>query len=108
MNTEDDAAVITRFALENKDEVCVRALDIFVTALGAEAGNLALKVAATGGVYIAGGIAPRIVKRLQSADFVSAFTGKGRLNGFLEKVPVHVIMEPNVGLYGAAAVALNL
>jgi glucokinase len=108
MQLEDHAAVITRFALENSDRLCVETLDIFVTALGAEAGNLALKVGATGGIYIAGGIAPRMLQRLEARDFVAAFTNKGRLSAFLEAIPIRVILEPNAGLLGAAEVAANL
>lgn len=108
MDTDDDAAVITRFALAGRDECCAAALDRFVRALAAEAGNLALKVAATGGVCIAGGIAPRIVERLRASDFARAFTAKGRLGRFLEAVPVRVILNPDVGLLGAAEVAAHL
>jgi glucokinase len=76
--------------------------------LGAQAGNLALTVAAKGGVYLAGGIAPRIVQRLQNGLFLNAFRDKGRLSEFLSRIPVHVIMNPSVGLLGAAAVAARL
>jgi glucokinase len=81
------------------------ALDVFVSCLGAQAGNLALTVLATGGVYLAGGIAPRIVERLRAGGFGAAFRDKGRLASFVARVPVHVIVNPDVGLLGAAAAA---
>jgi glucokinase len=108
MDTDDDAAVVTRFALAGRDECCAAALDRFVRGLAAEAANLALKVAATGGVCIAGGIAPRIVDRLREPDFARAFTAKGRLSRFLEAIPVRVILNPDVGLLGAAEVAAHM
>jgi glucokinase len=105
---EDPAAVVSRHALAGTDAACTKALDIFISVYGAEAGNLALKVLASGGVYLAGGIAPRILDKLQSGTFVLAFRGKGRLSAMLENVPVHVILNPRVGLLGAAAVAARL
>jgi glucokinase len=107
MEREDAAAVISRHALAGTDLLCVRALDVFASAYGAQAGNLALTVMATGGVYLGGGIAPRIVDKLQDGGFVTAFRAKGRLAGLLAKVPVHVIVNPGVGLLGAAVVAAS-
>jgi glucokinase len=97
--------VIVRHALAGTDRLCDRALDLFCEILGAQAGNLALTVVATGGVYLGGGIAPRIVGRLRSGPFLEAFRDKGRLSGLLARIPVRVIMNPNVALLGAAAVA---
>lgn len=108
MEREDPAAVVTRRALAGSDPLCVRALDRFVETFGAQAGNLALTIVATGGVYLAGGIAPRIVPKLEDGAFVAAFRNKGRLSTFLAKVPVHVIVNPKVGLLGAAALAAEL
>lgn len=108
METEDPAAVIVRRAAAGDDPLSARALDAFMSALGAEAGSLALTVLATGGVYLAGGIAPRIVPQLRAGDFLDAFRSKGRLSNLLARVPVHVIMHPGVGLLGAAAVAAAL
>lgn len=108
MELEDPAAVISRHALAGTDPLCVRALDVFASAYGAQAGNLALTVMATGGVYLGGGIARRLVGKLRDGLFVSAFNDKGRLADLLAKVPVHVIVNPNVGLLGAAAVAARL
>ena len=73
----DPPAVITASALESKSDLCAAALDMFVSAYGAEAGNLALKVMATGGVYVGGGIAPKILPKLRTGSFVRAFTAKG-------------------------------
>jgi glucokinase len=105
MGQEDPAAVIARHALAGTDCLSDRALDLFCEILGAQAGNLALTVVATGGVYLAGGIAPRIVERLRSGPFLKAFRDKGRLSELLSRIPVHVITTPNVALLGAAAVA---
>jgi glucokinase len=105
MQRKDPAAVISRRALEQSDALCVRALHIFSTVLGAQAGNFALTVLASGGVYLAGGIAPKIVDKLRDGSFTDAFRHKGRLSSLLERMPVHVIMNRNVGLLGAAAVA---
>lgn len=108
MAKEDPAAVISRHGLAKTDRLADRALDLFCEVLGAQAGNLALTVVATGGVYLAGGIAPRIVERLESGPFLAAFRDKGRMSELLARVPVHVIVNPNVGLLGAAAVAARL
>jgi len=105
METEDPAAVVTRHALAGTDRLSDQALELFCEIFGAQAGNLALTIVATGGVYLAGGIAPRIVERLKAGPFLDAFGDKGRLSDLLSRVPVHVIMNPSVGLLGAAAVA---
>ena len=105
MEKEDPASVITRHGLARTDCLSDRALELFCEILGAQAGNLALTVVATGGVYLAGGIAPRIVERLKDGPFLTAFRDKGRMSDLLSRIPVHVIMNPNVGLLGAAAVA---
>jgi glucokinase len=105
LEKEDPASVITRHGLARTDCLSDRTLDLFCEILGAQAGNLALTVVATGGVYLAGGIAPRIVERLKDGPFVTAFRDKGRMSELLSRIPVHVIMNPNVGLLGAAAAA---
>jgi glucokinase len=104
----DAAAVITSHALDGSDALCVRTLEVFVTRLGAVAGDLALTILATGGVYVGGGIAPRIMDLLRHERFLDAFRGKGRLAKLLARIPVCVITNPNVGLLGAAAVAAAL
>ena len=103
--TEDRASVISRHGMEGTDELCVKALHMFVSAFGAQAGNLALTLAAYGGVYLAGGIAPRILKKLEDGSFMDAFLGKGRLSGLLAGIPVRVILDERIGLRGAARVA---
>lgn len=105
MTHGEPAAVVTRRGLEGSDPLCERALDLFARCFGAQAGNVALTVLASGGVYLAGGIAPRIAAKLQGAPFLEAFRSKGRLSAFLAKVPVHVVVNPNVGLLGAAVAA---
>ncbi len=101
----DPAPVITRHALSRSDAACVRVLEIFVSAYGAEAGNLALKTMPTGGLYVVGGIAPRIVQRLKDGAFIQAFLAKGRHTVILESIPVRLVMETRVGLVGAASIA---
>ena len=105
---EDPAAVVTEAALAGEDPVCARALDVFVAALGAEAGNLALKALALGGVFVGGGIAPRIRAKLEDGAFVAAFRDKGRFAPLLASIPVHVVLEPRAALLGAARVASGL
>jgi glucokinase len=101
----DPNAVITELALAAKSEICEKALDMFVSAYGAEAGNLALKVLSVGGLYIGGGIAPRILEKLKDGTFIKAFTDKGRLSQLLINMPVRVILESKAALLGAAAYA---
>lgn len=108
MEKEDPAKVITRHGLAGTDCLSVRTLDLFCEILGAQAGNLALTIVATGGTYLAGGIAPQVAERLKSGPFLAAFRNKGRLSELLSRIPAHVIMNPNVGLLGAAAVAGRL
>ncbi|HEX3234010.1 MAG TPA: glucokinase [Gemmatimonadales bacterium] len=108
MEQEDPAAVVVRHGLGGTDRLSQQALDLFCDVFGAQAGNLALTVVATGGVYLGGGIAPRLVERLKSGPFLTAFRDKGRLSGLLSRIPVHVILNPNVGLLGAAAVAARM
>lgn len=107
MMQEDPAAVIVRHALSETDAVCMHALDLFTSLLGAQAGNLALTVFAVGGVYVAGGIAPRILHKLRTGPFLPSFHGKGRVSHLVRRVPVHVVTNANVGLLGAAHMAAN-
>lgn len=104
----DPAAVIFRHALAGTDALCRETLDLFVDALGGAAGDLALTVLARAGIYVGGGIAPRIVAVLREGAFLRAFRDKGRLSAYVENVPVHIIVNPHVGLLGAAAVAARL
>jgi glucokinase len=105
MRYEDPSAVITRVALDGSCELCVRALDMFVSIYGAEAGNLALKLKATGGVFVGGGIAPKIIQKLKDSTFMKAFVEKGRMKFLLEAIPVRVILNDKLGLLGAARFA---
>jgi glucokinase len=102
---EDPNVVITELALAAKSEICEKALDMFVSAYGAEAGNLALKVLSVGGLYVGGGIAPRILEKLKDGTFMKAFSDKGRLSQLLAHMPVRVILESRTALLGAAAYA---
>jgi len=106
MKSEDPAAVVTRHAIAGDDPLCVMALHLFLDVFGAVAGNLALTVLATGGVYLGGGIAPRLEQPLRDGPFLSAFATKGRLSPLLARMPIHLIRTPNAGLLGAAAVAV--
>jgi glucokinase len=102
LRVQDPAAVITAAALEGKDPVCAQALDVFVSVYGAEAGNMALRFLAFGGVFLGGGIAPRILPRLQDRGFLEAFRSKGRMRPLLEEVPVKVALNERTALLGAA------
>ncbi len=100
-----DASAITKAALDGTDEVCARALDMMVSIYGAETGNLALKLLATGGIYIGGGIAPRVLRKLQDGAFLEALDAKGRFSELLSRIPVHVILNDRTALLGAARLA---
>jgi glucokinase len=104
----DPSAVISEAALAGQSELCTRALDTFVSIYGAEAGNLALKAMAVSGIYLGGGIAPKIVGKLQDGEFMRAFTAKSRLSALLQAIPVYVILNPKTALYGAASAAMLL
>lgn len=105
MASEDPNAVIGELGEAGTSEICSKTLDMIVAAYGAEAGNLTLKVLATGGIYLGGGIAPKILKKLQDGTFMTAFTDKGRLSDLLVQTPVRVILESRAALIGAAAFA---
>jgi glucokinase len=105
MVESDAAATISNAALKGQCPLCEQALTIFVTIFGAEAGNLALKIKATGGVFLAGGIAPKILPKLATPMFLEAFLSKGRLRHLMEIMPIHVITNDKLGLLGAARCA---
>ena len=105
MRLDDPAAIISRAALGGECPLCVQTLDLFVSLYGAEAGNVALRVLATGGIYLGGGIAPKILKLLQGPGFMQAFTAKGRLSPLLENIAVRVILNERTALLGAARCA---
>lgn len=104
----DAAAAISNAALARRCPVCIEALDLFVHLYGVEAGNHALKLMATGGVYIGGGIAPHIVDKLREPDFLYGFQSKGRMETLMRSMPVRVILNPHTALYGAAVYAETL
>ena len=99
---QDPSEIISRLALSRLHPTCEQALDVFVRIYGAEAGNLALRCLPFGGLYLAGGIAPKITDALRAGGFLAAFLAKGRLQGLLESVPVHVVTDPDTPLRGAA------
>ncbi len=106
---EDPVPEIVRAAIAHgaECEICDRCIRLFVAILGAEAGNLAIRTMATGGIYIGGGIVPRIVNILDSHHFLKFFLNKGRVSKLLANIPVHVILNPKAALMGAAAHAIS-
>lgn len=109
MNRDDDPSrVISGAALVEKESLCVKALDLFVSIFGAVAGNLALTGLTSGGIYLGGGIPPRILPKLKENIFMKAFTDKGRFKGLLKQIPVQVIINDKAALLGAAQCALRL
>jgi glucokinase len=108
MRSEDPSAVVGELGTTGADPGCARALDLFVSLYGAEAGNLALKSLPTGGLFVAGGIAPKILPAIQRGVFLEAFLAKGRMRPVLERIPVAVVVDSRVGLYGARALAARL
>ena len=105
---EDRSAVIGRAGLDPKDRAAHLALERFVSMYGAEAGNFALKCLPFGGLYVAGGIAPKIIAALETGGFVAAFRAKGRMESLLDRIRVSVVMDPAVGLLGARRKAVAL
>ena len=101
----DPAAAVSRAALSGKCGLAEQALDLWISIYGAEAGNMALKVLATGGVYLGGGIAPKILAKLAGPLFMQGFLSKGRMQSLLETIPVRVITNDKTGLLGAACYA---
>lgn len=112
LRTEIDApggnktATVSAAALTNKSELAVKALDMFAAIYGAMAGNLTLMMVATGGLYLGGGIAPKIIEKLKDGTFMRAFKDKGRFSAFNSSIPVHVILDDKTALYGAARSSL--
>jgi glucokinase len=108
MRAGDAGAAISRAAANGSDEVCVETLERFVQLYGSEAGNLALKTMSCGGMYVGGGIAPKILPLLQRGTFIEAFLGKGRMRPLLEAMPVRVILNERTALYGPALHAADI
>jgi glucokinase len=107
MTKDDPSSVITNNALNGRSKLCIKTLDLFCSVYGAETGNLALKVLALGGVYLGGGITPKILSKLQNGIFKKAFLAKGRFSKILSQIPVYVILEDKTALQGAAVYALQ-
>jgi glucokinase len=103
--SQDRAAVISRLALAHRDRLCQEALRLFLSLYGSEAGNLALQYRATGGLFVGGGIAARILPAFQRPDFLRSLLRKPPMEDLLSRIPVHVVREPRLGLFGAAAAA---
>lgn len=108
MRNGDAAAAIANAALCGRDEICVETLHRFVRLYGAEAGNLALKMMSRGGLYLGGGIAPKILPLLQDGIFLEAFLNKGRMRPLLQAMPVRVILNDRTALLGSALRAAQL
>jgi glucokinase len=104
----DAAAMVSEAALSGADPLAERALNLFIEIYGTQAGNLALIYMATGGVFIAGGIAPKIQSRISAGPFLAAFQDKGPMSAMMKKIPVRLVMNPQVGLKGAALIASRL
>ncbi|HJV65184.1 MAG TPA: glucokinase [Geomonas sp.] len=105
MNAGDPPAVITSAALDESCPLCVKTLELFVSVYGAESGNAALRFLATGGLYLGGGIPPRILEKLKGPTFMLAFGSKGRLSQLVQSIPVHVILNEKTALLGAGRAA---
>jgi glucokinase len=104
----DGAAQVSDLAFNHKHPIAMRAMDLFVEIYGAYAGNLALAGLCRNGVYVAGGIAPRIIDKLREGGFMKAFRDKGRFSSLMGDIPVHVVMNPKIGLLGATQEARRI
>lgn len=104
----DRSAAISQAGLDGEAPLCEMALEMFAALYGAEAGNLALRTLAVGGIYVGGGIAPKLIAVLRKGGFISSFVAKGRFEPFLRRLPVEVALTPEAGLIGAARYALSL
>jgi glucokinase len=107
LTTGDTGAVVTRAALDGSCRLCEQTMELFASILGAEAGNLALKIMATGGVFIGGGIAAKILPILQKPLLLEGFFAKGRFREFMQRIPLRVILNDRAALLGAARHALH-
>lgn len=104
----DRAAVISRFGLGRRDRLCGEALRLFVSIYGSEAGNLAIQYRTSGGLYLAGGIAPRILPALRQPIFLASFGSKPPMEELLARVPIRMVRDPRLPLFGAAAAAYRI
>jgi len=105
MEAGDPAAVVGQYGSSGRDPLCTQALDVFLDVYGAEAGNMALRVLARGGVFLAGGIAAKVLPRVREGGLLASFRTKGRLSPLLADMPLAVVLEPELGLLGAAVLA---
>ena len=105
MRNGDPAGAISSAAQSQHDDICERSLQLFVHLYGVEAGNLALKTMASGGLYIGGGIAPKILDAMKGGTFIEAFLAKGHMQALLQEIPVQVILNDKTALYGPAVFA---
>lgn len=103
---DDPTPVIVRAALDGSAPICVATLDLFVRVLADVVGNIALTVLPTGGIFLAGGMPPRLLNRLRAQDFLDAVFDKGRFSDFCRRIPLHVVLDPEAALHGAAFNAL--
>ncbi len=108
LRSGDPSAVISECGLADSDSICVQTLELFACIYGAEAGNLALKCLAAGGVLVGGGIAPKLLPALEKGDFMKGFTAKGRYAGLMASMPVRVALNPRAPIIGAAQYASQL
>ncbi|WP_019508747.1 glucokinase [Pleurocapsa sp. PCC 7319] len=103
----DPAAIISQAAFKQSDRLCEKTMEVFIEAYGAETGNLALKLLSYGGIYIAGGIAAKILPLMQDGRFLNTFKDKGRVSPLIQEVPVHIVLNPQVGLVGSVLYGLQ-
>nr|HMS66483.1 glucokinase [Ignavibacteria bacterium] len=108
IETDDSASVISSEGLSKKSEICEKTIDIFVSILGAQAGNMVLNFKATGGIYLGGGIPVKILNKFKEEKFIQAFLNKGRLSYLCEVTPVYIIKNESAGITGAAIIASRL
>jgi glucokinase len=107
MNLKDPTPIITKSALEKSSEIAIETMSLFVSILGSEAGNMALRLMSTGGIYLGGGIPPRIIPFLEMDSFMENFSAKGRFDKFLKDIPISLIKNPEAALLGAACFGLE-
>jgi glucokinase len=107
LNAGDPSVAVSTAGLEAKDEACRQAVDLFISLYGAEAGNLALKLLARGGIYVAGGIAPKMISRIKDGPFLPSLFHKGRFSPLLRTMPVTVVLNDRIALLGAAHAVLS-
>jgi glucokinase len=105
--TIDPAAIISQSAFKQSDRLCEKTMTMFIEAYGAETGNLALKLLPYGGIYITGGIAAKILPLMQNGRFLKTFKDKGRVSSLIDQIPVHIVLNPQVGLVGSVLYGLQ-